>query len=169
MLDPTPTATSSEDVSPEPTGEVTVTPTQDPTSEPGPTAELEAEITAFFEEYIKISDESWSSESKLERRRKMFADSCDVCLAGYRLAEDAHANGLRFEGPPGTVRDVSVTAVDNEILSVLVTTDAPAARLIDDRGNVVESFEANPRSQVVYQVTRSEDGLWVIIQGDVLS
>lgn len=163
VLDPTPTTTTPR------TAEPTETPTQDTTPDADPTAELEAEITAFFEEYIKTSDQSWTSEKDLERRREMFADSCAVCLAGYQIAEDAQANGLRFEGAPGTVLDVNITTVEGEVVSVLVTVDAPAAELIDGNGQVVESFEANTKSQVVYQVARREGGRWVIIRGDVLS
>jgi len=52
-----------------------------------PTAALEAEITAFFEEYIQVSNASWTSTDALDRRRQMFADSCSACLFGYEIVQ----------------------------------------------------------------------------------
>src|SRR5918995_239788 len=75
LPDVTPSTTSVESPSATPSGD--------------PTAQLEAEITAFYEDYVKTSNESWTSLEALDRRRAMFADTCEACLLGYDLARRA--------------------------------------------------------------------------------
>jgi hypothetical protein len=135
-----------------------------------PTAALEAEITAFFEEYIQTINESWSSTAALERRREMFSDACKHCLAGFELAERAHDEALVLEAPPATARRVRLDAVDADIATVLVVEDVPAGQLVDGQGIVIEEFGASLGAQVVYRAQRKprDDG-WVIIASDLLS
>ncbi|HET6686052.1 MAG TPA: hypothetical protein VFH02_05940, partial [Jiangellaceae bacterium] len=74
LPDVTPTSARSQEAT-------SATPTGDPT------AALEAEITAFFEEYDRTVDESWTSTEALARRRDMFADSCAPCRRGFDLTQ----------------------------------------------------------------------------------
>ncbi|WP_123788602.1 hypothetical protein [Phytoactinopolyspora halophila] len=148
------------------------TPTDDPTSEQtlggDSTETIEQEITEFFKEYIETSDKSWESSKALDRRRDMFADSCDICLAGYELAAESVEDDLSFVGDPGKIVNISLTNFDGELASVLIQIDAPAAQLIDSEGNLVREFQANIGSQIVYQVQRASGEQWIIIKGDVL-
>ncbi|WP_129664722.1 hypothetical protein [Phytoactinopolyspora endophytica] len=165
---PEPTHGSSGEPTAEPSDEQSSDPGDDSTPDADPTAELEAEITEFFEEYIETVNQSWTSEDALARRREMFSDSCNACLAGYELADEALSNGWRLEGEPSTVGDVSVTSYDGDIVAFLAVSDAPAAELIDPGGSVVDSFDENLGKQIVYQVQRNEDGAWVIIKSESL-
>lgn len=132
-----------------------------------PTAALEAEINAFFEEYIATVNESWTSEEALARRRQMFADSCVVCLRGYEFTERAHVEGLEFQGLLGSVTGVQLTSAPADQVSFLATIDSPAAALVDDQGVVRQEFEAYPSLQTVYQARRSGES-WLIVAGDSL-
>jgi hypothetical protein len=149
-------AATAETLSPTPTGD--------------PTAALEAEITAFFEEYIQTINESWSSNAALQRRREMFSDACEPCLAGYDLAARAHQEELFLDAEPATARRVRLDAVDADIATVLVVEDVPAGRLIDGQGVVIEEFGASLGAQVIYRVQRQPSGdRWMIIASDLLS
>src|ERR671918_2802222 len=77
LPDVTPSSTSVESASATPSGD--------------PTARLEAEITAFLEQYAETINESWTSEDALARRREMFADTCASCLSGWEFARRAHS------------------------------------------------------------------------------
>jgi hypothetical protein len=157
LPDVTPTSASPQETA-------SATPTGDPT------AALEAEITAFFEEYIQTINESWSSRAALERRREMFSDACKPCLAGFELAERAHDEELVLDAPPATARRVRFDVFDADVATVLVVEDVPAGRLVDSQGVVIEEFGASIGAQVVYRAQRKPgDSSWVIIASDLLS
>jgi hypothetical protein len=163
-------------VAPSPSPVPTETPTPEPTITPEPTAEptadptdaLEAEITAFFEEYAETINASWTSSEALEQRRKMFVETCRSCLAGYEIVKSAHAEELTFEGDFTTNIEVSLISWDDEIAAFLVISDTPAARLVDPDGSIVDRFDENLNRQVVYQATRAEGGTWILIKDEVL-
>jgi hypothetical protein len=134
-----------------------------------PTATLEAEITAFYEEYDSTIDESWTSTEALARRREMFADSCVPCRRGFDLTQDAHDEGLALDAEFGSIREVRLDAIDGDIATLLVVDDVPAARLINSEGEVVQEFPATFGVQIAYQVQRSGVHGWLIIASDVLS
>jgi hypothetical protein len=133
-----------------------------------PTAQLEAEITEFLDEYARVINDSWTSPDALAQRREMFADTCVSCLAGYRLAERAQADGLRFEGGMASLRDLQVDRVDSDIVTVSAFTDSEAGRLIDETDSVVQEFDASQNVQIVYQLRSDGSGSWVILSGEVL-
>jgi hypothetical protein len=139
-----------------------------PASSGNPTAQLEAEITEFFEAYINTSNESWTSREALDRRRQMFVDSCTACLFGYELASRAHQEDLTFEGELGTVEDVRIDAVEGDVVRFSGFTTTPSARLVGPNGIVVEEFPPTVDLQVVYQAQRLASGEWVIIKSEVL-
>ena len=156
-----PDATTAGTVAPT-TDSATLAPTGDPT------AQLEAEITEFFEEYAGLINDSWASSGALARRREMFADSCESCLAGYKSAEGAQADGLRLEGGRASLRDLQVDRVDRDVVTVSAFTDSEAGRLLDVANKVVQEFDASQNVQIVYQLRPRESGSWMIISGEVL-
>jgi hypothetical protein len=157
----TPTVTAT--VEPTPTE-----PTDDPTPDVDPTPDLEAEITEFFEQYIEAVNESWTSEEALQRRREMFADSCEECLIGYQFAKRMHDEDLLFEGGEVEVRDVSMTSSEGNLIVFTTEMDSPSGRLTTRDGELVQQFDEYRGDQSVYQAGESEPGLWVIVKGDVL-
>ena len=64
------------------TSSAVATDTPSPTGDP--TAQLEAEISEFYQLYVETINESWTSEEALQRRREMFADTCATCLGRIR-------------------------------------------------------------------------------------
>lgn len=164
----TPAATPTADETVTPSPEETPVPTTEPTPSVDPTEALEDEITEFFEEYIEVSDKSWSSTASLEDRRDMFSDSCSICVNGYERTKESLEDGLEFVGDSGSVTDVSVTGQEGGAVTVVVEVDAPSAKLVDSNGEIVDEIGANPSSQVVYQLIKNESGEWMIIKGDVL-
>jgi hypothetical protein len=157
-----PDATSTASAAPT-TESRTATPTDDPT------AQLEAEITAFFDEYAQAINESWASAGALAKRREMFADSCVSCLAGYKLAEQAVDEGHRLVGGMASLRAIELDRIDGDVVTVSAFTDSEAGHLIDDADNVVQEFEASSNVQIVYQLRSNDSGGWVILSGEVLS
>jgi hypothetical protein len=147
-------AATAEALSPTPTGD--------------PTAALEAEITAFFEEYIEASNASWTSKEALDRRRQMFADSCSACLFGYEIAQRAHMEDLTFEGELGSVDRVRLDSIDGDVIRFSGFTSTPAARLVDSAGAVIKEFPSTESLQVAYQVQRLNSGEWIMINSEVL-
>jgi hypothetical protein len=134
-----------------------------------PTAALEAEITAFFEEYDRTIDESWTSTEALARRRDMFADSCAPCRRGFDLTQNAHDEGLTLDAEFGSIREVRLDAINGDVATLLVVDDVPAARLINSEGQIVQEFPATFGVQIAYQVQRNGANGWLIIASDVLS
>jgi hypothetical protein len=155
LPDVTPSTTSVESPSATPSGD--------------PTAQLEAEITAFYEDYVDTINESWTSEEALERRRTMFADTCVACMHGYELVQRAHAEGLSLEAEFGTIDDVRLDRIYGDVVTFVVTEDVPGGRLVDADGDVVQEFGATLGAQVAFQAQRNADTNWVIIASDVLS
>ena len=133
-----------------------------------PTAALEAEITAFFEEYIQVSNASWTSIDALDRRRQMFADSCNACLFGYEIAQRAHDEDLDFEGELGSVDRVRLDSIDGDVVRFSGFTSTPPAKLVDSAGAVVQEFPPTDSLQVTYQVQRLGTGEWIMINSEVL-
>jgi hypothetical protein len=146
-----------------PTEGSAATPTGDPT------AELEAEISEFYELYVETINESWTSEEALQRRREMFADSCTSCLQGYKFAQRAQREGLILEAKPGTIHEVRLDSLDGDVATFLVHEDIPAGRLKDAGGSVVQVFGATEGAQVIFRAQRIAPDQWVIIASDVLS
>jgi hypothetical protein len=155
LPDVTPSTTSVESTSATPSGD--------------PTAQLEAEITAFYEEYVDTINESWASEEALERRRNLFSDSCDECLVGFQFAQRAHLEGLTLQGEPAVVHRVRLDSVRDDVVTFATFSDVPAARLVDPQGAVVLEFEAGPNTQTIYQAQRTGRDRWIIIAGETLS
>jgi hypothetical protein len=155
LPDVTPSTTSVESPSARPSGDAT--------------AQLEAEITAFYEEYVDTINESWTSEEALERRRTMFADSCEPCLRGYEIAQRAQTEDLSLDAEFGTIHDVRLDDVEGDTVTFLVTEDIPAGRLLNTDGEVIEEFGATMDAQVVFQARRDLNSGWVIVASDVLS
>jgi hypothetical protein len=139
------------------------------TSPADPTARLEAEITEFIQEYARVINDSWQSADALSRRREMFSDSCASCLAGYELAEQAQAQGLRFEGGIASLRDLQVDRIDGDVVTVSALTTSEAGRLLDDDNEVVQEFDASNDVQIVFQLHGDGSGNWMIISDEVLS
>jgi len=157
---------------PDPTSATATVPTTDsatPTPTGDPTAQLEAEITEFYKRYVETINESWTSEEALQRRREMFADTCQECLAGYDFARRAHAENLTLEGGAARVTDVRVDAVNGDVVTFLTFSDVPAARLLSPEGHVVMQFDEGKNTQTAYQAQRTESGAWIIISGQTLS
>ena len=150
------------------TATVPTTESATPTPTGDPTAQLEAEIREFLAQYARVINDSWISPDALAQRRAMFADSCVTCLAGYRLAERAQADGLRFEGGMASLRDLHVDRVNRDIVTVSAFTDSEAGRLIDMANKVVQEFDAAENVQIVYQLRTDGSGSWVILSGEVL-
>jgi hypothetical protein len=158
LPDATPTnadSAASEVVGPSPSGD--------------PTAQLEAEITEFYELYIQTINESWTSKEALKRRREMFADTCAVCLAGYELTQRSIQDGLIFEAQPASIRDARLDNFDGDVATFLGIEDVPAGRLVNPDGEIVDQFGATVGAQVAYQVQHTDDGAWIIIASDLLS
>lgn len=153
------------DVAPTSTGPAETT---SPTPTGDPTAVLEAEITAFFEEYIQVSNASWTSRDALDRRRQMFADSCRACLFGYEIAQRAHTEDLTFEGELGSVDRIRLDSIDGDVVRFSGFTSTPAARLVDSAGTVIQEFPPTDDLQVAYQVKRVSSGGWIMINSEVL-
>ncbi|NEE03742.1 hypothetical protein [Phytoactinopolyspora halotolerans] len=142
--------------------------TDGPSPAPDPTAEIEAEITQFFEEYIDVVNESWSSEDALERRREMFADSCQECLHGYELTKRKHDEGLVFDAGEVVVSSVQLTSIEGGSVVFMTVMDSPSGALRTTGGEVVQEFDEYVDVQSVYQAVRSEAGDWIIVSGEVL-
>ena len=154
LSDVTPATTSIESPSATPSGD--------------PTAQLEDEITEFFVDYIDTSNESWTSVEALERRRTMFAETCDACRYGYELAARAHDEGLQFEGGLGFVERVRLDSFEGDIVRFSGFTSTPQARLVNARGTVVTEFPPTDNLQVVYQAQRQASGQWILVDSEVL-
>lgn len=163
LPDTTPSVTES--VTTSPTAEATTSPSPTPTADP--TAVLEAELEAFFRTYDAALNESWTSMDALGQRREMFSDSCVVCLSGYEMTREAHDDRLEFRGDPSEIVEIDVTILAEDRASLLVLSNVPAGRLVDDEGEVVQSFQRNPEVQIVYEVHRVK-GQWVIVRSEVL-
>lgn len=132
--------------------------------EPGSTAAIEAEITAFFEDYIDTVNKSWTSKKALERRRTMFADTCSDCLAGYRFAKRAHDEDLILEAENGVVMvDLRVIAVDGDTITFITIEDSPHGELKDIHGDVVQEFDEYRKSKVINRAKRHR-GSWLIME-----
>lgn len=171
---------SSDSDSPTPDGSVSATSPSvatstatDPVSEPStppadPTAALEAEITAFFEEYIATVNASWTSADALARRRQMFSDSCADCLAGYSFAERAHSEQLQLHADEVVLRDIQVTSAEGAHVTALTVEDSPAGVLQGPDGSVVQEFDEYLGAQTVYQLVKREDNSWLIIESEAL-
>ncbi len=149
------------------TSPAVATETSTPTGDP--TAQLEAEISEFYQLYVETINESWTSEEALQRRREMFADTCATCLAGYELTRHALEEGLTFEAEPASVRTARLDSLDGDVATFLGIEDVPAGRLLSSDGNVVDEFGATIGAQVVYHIRRGGGGDWVIIASDLLS
>jgi hypothetical protein len=134
-----------------------------------PTAALEAEITAFFEEYAQMINQSWTSVEALGRRREMFADTCESCLAGYEFAERAHARNLQIEGGVASLVRARVDRVEGDLVTASAFTNSAAGRLVDSDGNVVQEFDASENAQIAYQMRRAAPNDWIILASEVLS
>jgi hypothetical protein len=134
-----------------------------------PTAALEAEIRAFFEEYAEVINQSWTSANALARRRAMFADSCLSCLGGYEFAERAQAENLRLEGGEASLVRARVDRIQGDLVTASAFTHSDAGRLVDSSGNVVQQFDATENAQIVYQIRRSSPDGWIIVASEVLS
>lgn len=147
---------------PAPTPTPTVTPT--PTD---PSAALEAEIETFFRSYIDTVNESWTSADALARRREMFADSCEDCLAGYTFAQRAHDEKLTLDGGEVVVDRVDLTGSEGPQAIFLTTEDLPAGSLTDASGAVIQRFDEYLDVQTAYQVARAGNS-WVIVRSDPL-
>jgi hypothetical protein len=143
---------------------------QSPSATPSgdPTAQLEAESTAFFVDYIDTSNESWTSVEALERRRTMFADTCDACRYGYDLAVRVHHEGLRFEGDLGFVEQVRLDSFEGDVVRFSGFTSSPQAQLVSANGTVVTEFPPTDNLQVVYQAQRQASGQWILVDSEVL-
>lgn len=133
-----------------------------------PTAALEAEITVFFEEYIATVNESWTSEEALARRRQMFADSCQDCLAGYALAERAHSESLTLDAGPLVLHGVALSGGEGSNASFVASEQSPAGALRDQDGNPVQVFDQYDDLRVSVQVVKDEEGRWMIVRSAVL-
>ena len=145
-------------------------PVDEPSTPPvDPTAALEAEITAFFEEYIATVNASWTSADALARSREMFSESCKSCLAVYDLAERAHSENVRYEGEMGQLDDVQLGSFADEVAVFTATTSSSAAALVNSEGVAVQEFAATQNIQVIYQAVREPDLGWTIIKDEVLS
>jgi hypothetical protein len=156
LPDVTPTSAGpAETTSPAPTGD--------------PTAALEAEITAFFEEYAQKINESWTSAESLGRRREMFADTCKSCLAGYEFARRAQAENLRIEGGTASLVHARVDRVEGDVVKASAFTNSAAGQLVDSNGNVVQRFDAAENAQIAYQLRRTGPNEWIILASEVFS
>lgn len=133
-----------------------------------PTAALEAEITAFFQEYIDTVNASWTSEEALARSEEMFSPTCGSCSYVFSLAERAHAEGLSYEGQLGQLEDVRFDSFADGIAVVSVTTSSEVAQLVDSDGAVIEEFSQTDHLQVIYQAAQT-DGGWIIIKDEVIA
>ena len=156
---------------PDTTASVSASPTESSaaTATGDPTAQLEAEIAKFYELYVQTINESWTSAEALQRRREMFADSCESCLKGYELASRAQTEGLTLEAERGTVHEVRLDDLDGDVATFLVREDIPAGVLKDSDGNIVRAFGATLGAQIVFRAQRTGPDRWVIIASDVLS
>jgi hypothetical protein len=96
-----------------------VSPSESASSTPvaDPTAQLEAEITEFYEHYVETINKSWTSEEALQRRRGMFADSCESCLRGYELAKRALNQRLTLEADLSTIHEIRLDNVDGDVVT----------------------------------------------------
>lgn len=155
------------DVTPTGTSASAASPSQPPSGDP--TAQLEAEITAFYELYVNTINQSWTSEEALQRRREMFSDSCAECLAGYQFAQRAHAENLELVGGAPSVTRVRIDAVDASTITFSTFSDVPAAQLIDANGVIVIEFDEGINTQTAYQAQRTGQGTWIIVSGHTLS
>jgi hypothetical protein len=154
------------DVAPTTTGPAETT-SRTPTGDP--TAALEAEITAFFEEYAQKINESWTSAEALGRRREMFADTCESCLAGYEFARRAQAENLRIEGGAASLVRARVDGVEGDVVTASAFTNSAAGQLVDSDGNVVQRFDAAENAQIAYQMRRAGPNEWIILASEVFS
>jgi hypothetical protein len=155
LPDVTPSTTSVESPSATPSG--------------NPTAQLEAEITAFLEQYAEAINESWTSEDALARRREMFADTCESCLAGWEFAQRAHSEALRFVGGTASISKVRVDRVDDDVVTVSAFTNSEPGDLLTAEGELVQHFDGAIETQISYQVRREKNGAWIILLGEVLT
>ncbi|NDL60159.1 hypothetical protein [Phytoactinopolyspora mesophila] len=161
---PTPTSTPQDTATPEPT------PTPETTAEPtvDPTEALEAEITEFFEEYIDLVNESWTSEEALVRSRDYFSETCMSCAAVYELAERVHKDALTYEGDLGTLDGVELLTVNGNVVIFVATTSSADARLLNEDGVSVQRFESTQELQVIYHAVDDAPNGWVLIKDEVL-
>jgi hypothetical protein len=133
-----------------------------------PTAQLEAEITAFYEEYVDTVNASFSSTVALQRRGDMFSESCGHCQEGYELAERANADGLVLSGGAISVVRIDVDTISRERAIFSVVSKSSAGTLATDSGDVVYEFPASTNVRITYQAQRTTRG-WVIVSSQVLT
>ena len=164
----------SPDVSVSATGSPVATSTAtEPVSEPStppadPTAALEAEITAFFEEYIATVNASWTSADALARRRQMFSDSCTDCLAGFSFAERAATERLILESDPLLFRRSSIASSSDESILVEVTEDSPPGVLRSASGDLIQEFDEKIGLKILFEVVRRPNEGLLIVGSEVL-
>ncbi|MGH8774271.1 MAG: hypothetical protein ACRDWI_03570 [Jiangellaceae bacterium] len=147
------------------------TPATSPLATPtgDPTAQLEAEITAFYEDYVQTINESFASTDALARRSQMFVASCLHCQRGLALARRAHDEQLVLEGGELSTHAVSLDAVTDEIATFSVVSSAAAGGLIDGAGRVVQELAESTNLHVTYQARRQPAGRWILISSEVVS
>lgn len=139
---------------------------QKATPTPMTTAELEASVNEFFEDYIDTANKSWTSEKALKKRRTMFDETCKECLAGFRFAKLAHQQDLTITGEDASLLDLRVTAVDQDGVTFITTEDSPAGVLKDRDGKTIQRFDEYRNVQTIYRAVRSEKGGWVLVHSE---
>jgi hypothetical protein len=151
-----------------PTGAV-VSPSESgsPTPSADPTAQLEAEITEFYELYVQTINESFSSGAALQLRRSLFAETCLDCQRGYELAKRAHAESLTLGGGTISIVEISVDDLKADQAVFTSTTNSTAGTLTDEAGNVVQTLVESRNLQIVYQVARIDTKEWIITSSEV--
>jgi hypothetical protein len=137
-----------------------------PTPTADPTAQLEAEITEFYEKYVESINESFESRQALQERRSMFAETCADCQRGYDLAQQAQAESLTLEGGTMSVIEVRIDTWTSDSAVFSAVTSSDAGTLKDLAGKIVRSLPSSSNVQILFQATR-KSGQWVITSSRV--
>jgi hypothetical protein len=134
-----------------------------------PTAQLEAEITEFYKLYVETINESFVSDLALERREDMFADSCGDCRRGYQLAKRVRQERLVLDGGLVSVTSIRVDSSTRDSAVFTSLSSSSAGELRDQAGNVMQTLAESSDLQIVYQISRDDNGKWIITNSQVSS
>jgi hypothetical protein len=123
------------------------------------------DLLAFMDEYYETANAAFRDPAALREWERLFADSCELCVAGYRIAETVHQAEQTYEGGDYVDWTIVVDEESHDSASVRSLVGVEAARIIDTNGQVVSQFDELRDFTEVYQLQRQPSGHWLIVAG----
>ena len=128
-------------------------------------AEPIGDPSSFMDMYYETANAAFRDPAALGEWKRLFADSCELCAAGYRIAETVNQEGQTYEGGDYVDWTIVVDEQSRDSASVRSLVSVEAARIIDTNGQIVSQFDELSDFTEVYQLQRQPSGQWLIVAG----